>query len=55
MNKAIAKTCCVCSGNADIDIFNRIPVNMHAHPGEFRYWTKQIVELIWEITGIYVS
>lgn len=55
MVKSIKNLCCVCSGPAEHNIFYRIPAILHANPNEFVYWKKTIAEMIYEISGIYVS
>lgn len=55
MNGQLLKICCVCSGSGEHDIFNRIPVHIHANPNEFRFWRQSIAEMIADISGIYVS
>lgn len=55
MSKNLRNVCCVCSGNGETDIFNRIPANFHSNPNEFVYWTKSIAEMIGELSGVYVS
>lgn len=55
MNKQMKNVCCVCSGPGEHDVYNRIPVNVHANPNEFRFWRQSIAEMIADISGVYVS
>lgn len=47
--------CFACSGVGEHDIWNRIPMYVHANPKEFRFWTKTIAEMIEDICGVLVS
>lgn len=55
MNKNIPNMCFACSGVGEHDIWNRIPMYVHANPKEFRFWTKTIAEMIEDICGVLVS
>lgn len=55
MNKTVRNMCFVCSGIGEHDIWNRIPIFVHANPNEFRYWTKTMADMIEEIGGVIVS
>lgn len=47
--------CRVCASPAEYDIFDKIPVYLHANYKEFLNWQSPIYELVQDTTGLKVS